>query len=197
MTQTKPRFNTIEEYLAYDYEADTRYELVDGVPVEMGAESTINIQIAIFLLLSFSRLGLPDHRLGMKQQIAVSRSRVTAREPDLIVHSEASALAIEGKTQALLIAEMPAPMLVVEVVSPGEPVEENYDRDYIDKRREYALRGISEYWIIDPSRNVMLVLSLQEKQYREIGRFQNLDSVISPMFPSLQITAEQILKAGR
>jgi len=30
MTQAKPRFRTIEEYLDYDDGTDTRYELVDG-----------------------------------------------------------------------------------------------------------------------------------------------------------------------
>ncbi|WP_367889252.1 Uma2 family endonuclease [Leptolyngbya iicbica] len=45
---------------------------------------------------------------------------------------------------------MPAPLLVVEVVSPGKV---NEDRDYRYKRSEYATRGIGEYWIIDPSRD--------------------------------------------
>ncbi|NJN49181.1 MAG: hypothetical protein HC805_04565 [Alkalinema sp. RL_2_19] len=43
---------------------------------------------------------------------------------------------------------MPVPQLVVEVVSPGEPGEKNYDRDYVEKRCEYAARGIAEYWIV-------------------------------------------------
>jgi Uma2 family endonuclease len=38
---------TIEEYLNYDDGTDTRYELVDGVLVEMGAESTLNTQMSI------------------------------------------------------------------------------------------------------------------------------------------------------
>ncbi|MDF5726455.1 MAG: Uma2 family endonuclease [Rhizonema sp. PD38] len=150
MTQAKPRFKTIEEYQNYDDATDTRYELVDGVLVEMGAESTLNTQIAVFLLLTFSCLGLSDERLGVKQQIAVSDRKVTAREPDLIVHSVESEAAINGKSQALLRFEMPAPLLVVEVVSPGNPGEENYERDYVEKPQEYAARGISEFWQIDP-----------------------------------------------
>ncbi|MDF5716354.1 MAG: Uma2 family endonuclease [Rhizonema sp. NSF051] len=35
MTQVKPGFRTIEEYLDYADGTDTRYELVNGVLIEM------------------------------------------------------------------------------------------------------------------------------------------------------------------
>ncbi|MDF5725369.1 MAG: Uma2 family endonuclease [Rhizonema sp. PD37] len=196
MTQAKPRFKTIEEYLNYDDATDTRYELVDGVLVEMGAESTLNTQIAVFLLLTFSRLGLPDERLGVKQKIAVSDSKMTAREPDLIVHSVESEAAINGKSQALLKFEMPAPLLVIEVVSPGNPGEENYERDYVEKPQEYAARGITEFWQIDPQRSVVIVLNLKNGGDRS-REFRGKEPVISPTFPNLQLIAEQILRARR
>jgi Uma2 family endonuclease len=192
---TKPRL-TLEEFLTYDDGTDTRYELVDGVLVEMGAESTINTLIAGFLFATFLQLGIPPYRLGFKQWIAVSSSIATARDPDLIVHSEESFAAIEGASQALIPPGVKAPLLVVEIVSPGEPGEPNYNRDYVEKPTEYALRGIPEYWLIDPSRNVVIVLFLSGKEYKEIGRFQGNDHVMSPTFPSLQLMAAQILKAG-
>ena len=69
----------------------------------------------------FLQLGLPSYRIGYKQWITVSSQVATARDPDLIVHSEDSFAAIDGATQALLKPESPAPLLVVEIVSPGEP----------------------------------------------------------------------------
>ncbi|MCS6815697.1 MAG: Uma2 family endonuclease, partial [Cyanobacteria bacterium] len=137
-TSTTPLPMTLEEYLNYDDGTETRYELVDGVLVEMGAESTINTQIAVFLLLYFSQLGVPSDCLGIKQKIAVTSITVTAREPDLIIHSEASAQAIAGSPQAILRPEQPNPLLVIEVVSPGDEESDNYRRDYIEKRQEYA-----------------------------------------------------------
>jgi Uma2 family endonuclease len=192
---THPKM-TLQEYLTYDDGTDNRYELVDGVLVEMGAESTINTQIAMFLVASFLQMGIPYYRLGIKQQIAVSSTKATARDPDLIVHSDASVQAIEGLKQALLYADMPAPTIVVEIVSPGKPGEENYDRDYIEKRQEYAERGIPEYWIIDPSRQVVLVLTLQEKSYQE-QHFSGEMAISSPTFPHLNLTADRVLNAGR
>ncbi|MBD1824811.1 Uma2 family endonuclease [Cyanobacteria bacterium FACHB-DQ100] len=195
MTQAKPRFQTIEEYLDYDDGTDTRYELVDGVLVEMGAEKPINTAIAVFLIGYFLQLGIPVSRIGIKHLIAVSSSRVTARDPDLMIHSEASRDAMNQTAQLFLSATMPAPLLVIEVVSPGEPGSDNYNRDYIEKPREYAARGIPEYWLIDPNRAVALVLSLQNDRYQP-KEFRNNDRLVSPTFPNLQLAAAQILEAG-
>jgi len=196
MTQaTRPRL-TIEEFLTYDDGTNTRYELVDGVLVEMGAESTINTLIAGFLFATFLQLGIPAYQIGFKQWIAVSDSTATARDPDLIVHSEASFAAIEGSSQAIVKAGMPNPLLVVEVVSPGKPGEDNYDRDYVEKPKEYATRGIPEFWQIDPSRSVVAVLTLKDGNYWS-REFRGDSRVVSPTFPDLQLTADQVLRAGR
>lgn len=53
--------------------------------------------------------------------------------------------------------------MAIEIVSPGKPGEENYDRDYVEKRRESAERGIPEYGIIDPSRQVVLVVTYSRR----------------------------------
>ena len=44
---------TLQEFLSYEDGSDRRYELVDGVLVEMGAESRVNTQIAILLIEVF------------------------------------------------------------------------------------------------------------------------------------------------
>lgn len=45
-------------------------------------------------------------------------------------------------------------MLVVEVISPGQE-----GRDYDDKRRDYWDAGVGEYWIADPVRKTLTVLT--------------------------------------
>jgi len=113
-----------------------------------------------------------------------------------MIHSEESAFAISGQKQAPLTFEMPSPALVIEVVSPGKPGSDNYERDYVEKPKEYAARGISEFWQIDPDRTVMKVLTLKDGVY-ESREFRGSDKVDSPTFPDLQLTADQILRAGR
>jgi Uma2 family endonuclease len=197
MTIATARRMSLEEYLIYDDGTETRYELVDGVLVAMGAESTINTLIASFLFSIFlQEFGISFYRIGMKQKIQVDSPYVSARDPDLIVHSQASFAAIEGLSEACLKLNDSSPMLVIEVVSPGTESTDNYQRDYIQKPKEYAARRIPEMWIIDPTRSVVLVLTLSGDVYQKVS-FTGNSPIVSLTFPSLTLTADQILTAGR
>ncbi|MGJ3245896.1 MAG: Uma2 family endonuclease [Elainellaceae cyanobacterium] len=180
---------TLEDYLNYDDGTDTRYELVDGVLIAMPPESTLNTQIVAFLIATFLQIGIPYNRLGLRHQIAVAGAKATAREPDLMIHSEESATAIAGQTQALLTHDMPPPALVVEVVSPKQE-----NRDYRHKRSEYAARHIPEYWIVDPIAAKVTVLEWIDGLYEE-QMYQNAERIISPLFPEFKLTAAQVLNA--
>ncbi|NJL19587.1 MAG: Uma2 family endonuclease [Leptolyngbyaceae cyanobacterium SM1_3_5] len=193
MTQATQKL-TFEEYLAYDDGTDTRYELVDGVLVEMPTESEINVLISNFLLATLLPL-VSYFRLRQKTEVKVSSRTVTSRCPDLMVLTEAGVIALKGARQSVVQPEMPTPQLVVEVVSPGEPGDDNYDRDYIEKPKEYAQREIPEYWIVDPIRAVVSVLTLQGKSYK-VKAFRGGDRIQSEQFKQLDLTAQQILNAG-
>ena len=197
MTQAKQRFRTIEEYLDYDDGTDTRYELVDGELVEMGAEKRLNEKIALWLLSQLLQF-VPIDLIARGTQISVRGKTATARNPDLMILTEELDQILSQQSQSLITFDMPAPALVVEVVSPGEPGTDNYDRDYVEKPKEYATRGIPEFWQIDPDkgRKVVIVLTLKDGAY-QAREFRGSDRVLSPTFPDLQLTAEQILRAGR
>lgn len=186
---------TLEEYLTYDDGTDVHYELVDGILVEMGAESPINPQIASFLFAVFLALGVPYYRLVIGHQIAVSSVKATARQPDLIVHSADSEAAIlaDGK---LLRFNLPAPILVVEIVSHSDTDQKSRNRDYIEKRAEYAARSIPEYWIVDPILGLVTVCSLIDQAYQSL-EFRGDDCITSLNFPGLTLTATQLVTAGR
>ena len=197
MTQAKPRFRTIEEYLDYDDGTDTRYELVNGELVEMGAEKRLNEKIALWLLSQLLQF-VPIDLIARGTQISVRGKTASARNPDLMILTEELDQALSQQSQSLITFDMPAPALVVEVVSPGEPGSDNYDRDYVEKPKEYAARGIPEFWQVDPSpdRAVVIVLTLKDGAYQS-REFRGSDRVISPTFPDLKLTAGQILRAGR
>lgn len=195
MTAATAKRMTLEEYLEYDDGTDTRYELVDGVLVEMGAENPLNSKIAIFLLFAFARLGVSESCLAIGHQIAVSSTKATARQPDLIVHSPESDAAImaDGK---ILRAGLPVPLLVVEVVSNSYQDKQSYERDYKEKPVEYADRDIPEYWIIDPDRAIVRIGTLMDGAY-QFHEFTDEQLIVSPSFPGLSLTAAQVLTAGR
>ena len=87
---------------------------------------------------------------------------------------------------------MAPPLLVVEVVSPGDLQR---DRDYIAKRMQYQDRAIPEYWIVNPQLETVLVLELAGNSYTEIGTFQGCDAIHSPQFGVLSLSPAQIFEA--
>lgn len=190
MTTTTKLF-TLAEYLDYDDGTDKRYELVNGKLIEMPSESDLNNAIAILLLLEFAQF-IPGRLLRRGTEIVVSGSRATTRIPDLLVLTEELVTALSNTPRSIITPDLPPPALVVEVVSPGK---ENQDRDYRYKRSEYAARGIAEYWIVDPERAQIVVLTLVDGLYEE-AVYQSGDRLVSATFPTLELTAKQILQAG-
>lgn len=182
---------TLEEYMTYDDGTDTRYELVDGELVEMPSESDLNNAIAIILLAAFLQV-VPASLLRRGTEIVVSGSRATTRVPDVMVLTEEAAAALEGTPRSIILLDMPSPQLVVEVVSRGS---DNEKRDYRHKRSEYAARKISEYWIVDPQQKRVTLLALVDGLYEEMV-FTGSARLLSSTFPTLQLTAEQLL-SGR
>ncbi|MFM7427733.1 MAG: Uma2 family endonuclease [Elainella sp.] len=190
MLQTKPRFQSFEDYLAYDDGTDYLYELFNGELIEVPPESGANFQIATFLLLQFAALINFRRIRGHGLELEV-RGEPRNRFPDLTILREEHIPLLARRNTVRL--SMPAPLLVVEVVSPGE-IQEN--RDYVAKRNQYQDVGIPEYWLVDPQRQTVTVLQLQGERYAEAGRFQGSELIASPQFPDLQLTAEQLLSAG-
>ncbi|MEH2068371.1 MAG: Uma2 family endonuclease [Nostoc sp.] len=191
MTAIAGKHLTLEEYLNYDDGTDSQYELVAGELVAMPPESPKNVQISLFLLVNFLKF-VPINWLSNKVEIVVAGFRATTRIPDLVVLTDELATALEGATRSTITLDMPPPALIVEVVSPGKA---NQDQDYRYKRSEYAARGIAEYWIVDPQREIITVLILVDGLYEET-KYTGNTTIVSTIFPELQLTAEQVLQTG-
>ena len=186
MLQVKHQFQSFEEYLSYDDGTEKLYELFNGELIEMPPESGINVQIATFLLIQFvSLLGYKRVR-GHGLELEV-RGEPRNRYPDLTIIREEHIQQLANRNTIRL--SMLPPLLVVEVVSPGELQR---DRDFIAKRLQYQDCGIPEYWIIDPQTQSILVLELINETYTEIGIFSGDDLVLSPQFNSLNLKVSQI-----
>ena len=83
------------------------------------------------------------------------------------------------------------PALVVEVVSP-----ESGHRDYVEKPEEYFRFGVGEYWVVDESRQEMLV------HRRERGRWalqvvRPGDVYRSALFPGLAFDLAPVFEAAQ
>ncbi|NJO77734.1 MAG: Uma2 family endonuclease [Cyanobacteria bacterium RM1_2_2] len=190
MLQTKPHFRSFEEYLEYDDGTDCLYELFNGELIEVPPESGFNVEIANFLFAIF--LPIVGHRRirghGLELEV---RGEPRNRFPDLTILRQEHIQQLARRNTVRL--SMAAPLLVVEVVSSGE-LQQN--RDYVAKRNQYQDIGIPEYWLIDPAPQTITVLQLQAGVYGEVGVFRAADRLLSPQFPDLTLTAEQVLSAG-
>jgi Uma2 family endonuclease len=186
MTQAKSRFSNFEDYLAYEDGTDHLYELVDGELVELPPESGRNSQILLFIILVLASL-IDPRRVRVRGLELEIRGNPRNRFPDLTIIQEEHIEQLQQR-ETIRLSMLP-PLLVVEIVSPGET---NRSRDYIDKRSQYQNRGIPEYWIVDPQIQTVTVLKLEEEVYTEMGVFQGNNRIESLLFPTLNLTPEQI-----
>lgn len=194
MTVATKRF-TLEEYLHYSDGTDIQYELVDGALLAMSQPSGLHEDITEFLFLAF-KTEIQRLKLGLvaKQgKVAISSPRgtrwETCRVPDVVVVDAAQWRQMRDRESLIRLID-PPPQLVVEVVSPSTEVT-----DYRAKRSEYSVLDIPEYWIVDPLKGCVVVLTLEQGFY-ESQKFKGSDRIESLLFPELCLTAEAVLNAN-
>lgn len=191
-TALKPiRFS---EYLLQPF-VRKRTELVDGQIIEMAEASPLYVLIIKLLQKMLDEhikeiaSGLDTYsRCGVQIPLAGRESNM--RDPDLVVFSAARFQEMLGLTKAIFLEGNP-PALAVEVTSPGDT-----SVDTVDKRIEYALAKIPEYWIINPVDGVVLTMVLDGDQYRELGESEGNDPIVSELFPKFSPMASVLLSGG-
>ena len=188
MLTTKTRFQSFEEYLEYNDNSEKLYELFNGELIEMPPESGLNIEIANFLFLQFASLVGHTRVRGHGLELEV-RGEPKNRYPDLTIIREEHRQQLSKRNTIRLF--MSPPLLVIEVVSPGDIQRE---RDYIAKRIQYQDCCVPEYWVVDPQTQTILVLELKGESYQEVGNFSNNDLIKSHGFKELELKVFQIFQ---
>ncbi len=189
-----PQFKSFEEYLAADPSdlPEGRYEYWHGELVPVMSESGFSALLANCLFLALANAGVPIAVLRPHScEVEVPGSPRT-RFPDLTVLAEEHVALIERRER--VTRDMPPPRLLVEVVSPGDENSQNYQRDYVQKPSQYAAILVPEYWLIDPDRAVVLVGLLADGEY-QFQAFIGNQQIVSPTFPTVSLTAKQVLNA--
>ena len=190
---------TLAEYLDYGDGTDIRYELLRGELVPMSPPTWLHLLIARYLERSFSR---EIDRLGLEweafQEPGQQTEQSSARRPDVAIVQRRAVYASLEQSAVLVTAAF----LVVEIVSESTAIA-----DYREKVSEYREIGVSEYWIVDPDpfgaakyvgspkRPTVSVYHLVNEEY-QITQFRGDETIVSPTFPELNLTAVQVLSAG-
>lgn len=176
-------FWTEREYLAL---RTNRLVEFDNGTIEVLPVPTKTHQLIVLFLYELLKAFVTG-RAGSLVLVAPYRLRVAVeryREPDVIYMTpEQNARAGEEFTAS---AE-----LVMEVVSEDDP-----NRDYDTKRRNYADAGVAEYWIVDRFERVVVVLRLENGQYVEHGRFGPGQRATSHRLAGFFVAVDDILALG-
>jgi Uma2 family endonuclease len=193
MTYTKQRFASFEEYLTAEPSdlPEGRCEYWDGELVEIMAESINNDTISLLILAALMAIGVPIRLIRPHSCEVEVIGKPKNRFPDLAVLDETH-LRLPKKQRFTITRNMAPPRLVAEVVSPGGENTENYQRDYVSKRKQYAEIGIPEYWLVDPDREWVMVGTLTDGAYL-FQTFTGTQTIVSPTFPELKLTAAIVL----
>lgn len=192
---TRPERLTLEEYLAYDDDTDTYYELVDGVLEPMSLGTGKHGSVIRYLANRFDRESerLQQDRIAIQGSVGIQSPRGTrwdtCRIPDITVLSLELWEAMQDREAVIRLNEG-TPLLVVEVVSPSTA-----KNDYRAKHSEYAVLDIPEYWIVDPERQRVTVCTWVEGRYEDV-EYEGDVALVSATFPELSLTATQIVSAG-
>jgi Uma2 family endonuclease len=173
------------DYFALD--TNRLVELVDG-KLEVLPMPTFSHQFILTYLYEILTSYLKVRKLG-RVLLAPLPTRIranTVREPDLMYFS---AIRLKG------IGKYPTGAdLVMEIVSEGADAHE---RDYKDKRKDYAQLGIPEYWIVDPQTERITVLVLKGKQYRVHGEFAPGQQATSVLLDGFAADVSAVFDAGK
>lgn len=185
---------SFEQYLAYCDGHETPHELVEGDLIPMTVGTGKHGSIIEFLHDEFRaairQQQVPWTAKAMMLGIRSPRGRrwETSRIPDVAVLPKAQWEEMANRSAVIDFHETP-PLLVVEVVSPSTRTD-----DYRSKRSEYALLQIPEYWIVDPLAG-KVTIGLEQAQLYDLTEYEGEDLIQSPTFPTLTLTAQQILTA--
>lgn len=170
---------TIDEFRDAEEQPGFGYELARGVLVVIGIPKTPHRRIVSNLYQLASRYkdaypGVVDY-FGSGLEVRVWKPGMDlARHPDLGIILVGAPLDEEGDLQ---------PALVAEVVSPSSKT-----RDYQEKREDYLVYGIREYWIVDPAPRQVTIL-VRQGEGADAGWIERVagdgDSLTSDLLPGL------------
>ncbi|MGB3650697.1 MAG: Uma2 family endonuclease [Rivularia sp. (in: cyanobacteria)] len=204
MTQTLPKLVTYEEFIEWYPNNGNRYELHDGVIIEMAPPTGDHEKVVGFLArkitIEFDRMNLP-YTIPKTAFVRTPSAKSTYSPDVLLLNLDNLANEPLFQKESTVTQAVSVP-LVVEVVST------NWRDDYHKKFADYEEMGIPEFWIADyaglggkkfigdPKQPTFSVCQLVGDEYL-ITTFTGNDLIISPTFPEINFTAQQVFDAAK
>ncbi|OJJ25828.1 hypothetical protein BI308_09705 [Roseofilum reptotaenium AO1-A] len=164
---TEKKVWTDEEFMALPKDGHC-YEIVNGELIDMGNSGALHGNIAIILSSALFAV-VNTQKLGalFDSSTAFKMKNGNRRSPDISFFAKER---LQGMTELPSGFLEGAPDLVVEVLSPGNTVEEIHD-----KLVEYFENGTRLAWIIHPSEHYVLVYRSAQEPDRLLKSVDALD----------------------
>ncbi len=174
LPEKKQQKFTFADYLTWSNEK--RWEIVDGIPLEMSAPSTSHQRIVRnlskvlidVLEKNKSRCELffaPFDVILDGDVIEDSNKSENVVQPDISIICDQSKIKESGC--------FGAPDLIIEIVSPSSVI-----KDFNTKFDKYELFGVKEYWIISPVEKEISVYKLVDGKYRKHNVYKKEDKIL-------------------
>ncbi len=204
MVQAVPQLMTLEEFLDWYPDGYGRYELWNGVVIEMqptGTHEQVGGFLAVKLGVEIERLALP-YIIPRQALIKPIDTNKSGYNPDVIVLDQLALNEEPRWKKRSTITQGKSVRVVIEVVST------NWRDDYGHKFIDYEALQIPEYWIVDylglggrryigsPKQPTLSVYQLIDGEY-QVKQFRDGERIISSAFPELKLTAGQVFAAGQ
>ena len=172
------------DYLWLTDHCNRLVEFADGCIEELPVPTDSHQSVLLFLYRLFDQLVRAEGGVVLVAPLRLRIDEGRFREPDLMLLGDGSDP--RRQDRYWLGAD-----LVVEVVSPDDP-----DRDYREKRADYAEAGIPEYWIVDPRAPSITVLTLDGDRYLDNGPFLPGDIATSATLDGLDVAVAEVFEAS-
>ena len=181
-TYTEPPLTVADLEAAPD--DGNRYEVIEGELFVSAAPSFFHQTILTRILIAFS-LYLRDYPIGeVVPGAGIVFDDFNGVIPDLafLTNQRKKQILKDGRLVA-------APEIVIEILSPGAS---NQSRDRHFKRNLYSVRGVHEYWIVDPETRSIELHRKRKEGGLELANLQCGDELTSPLLPDFRMPVEPV-----
>jgi len=144
---------------------------------------------AVLLLAMLLNVFVTERNLGtVRAEKALVELTRNSYEPDICYFGPAKAATITPDS-----LYYPAPDLVVEVLS-----KSTAKNDRQIKFEDYATHGVAEYWLVDPTRQIIEIFTLDAdtEAYALVGLFRIGELATSQLLPEFVIPVKAIFDSG-
>ncbi|MEZ8218980.1 Endonuclease, Uma2 family (restriction endonuclease fold) [Candidatus Fervidibacteria bacterium JGI MDM2 SSWTFF-3-K9] len=189
MAEVAQKVLTWDEYVRGEPADLERYEIVDGVVIELPAPTVKHQRIVLNMLWQLKVLEEKEVAILLTApcDVVVRQEKLRTRQPDLIMIRKERV----PEPKALFQQERIdfAPDVVVEVLSPSDSIT-----TLMEKLDDYHQIGVREVWLVNPATETVEVLVWQQEGWNSLGIFRKGEPIKSKALPELELNVGQVFE---